>query len=53
MSENEILEKLCEWAIKNGFSTGHADTIDDFLYELHLEIKDLKDIKSKNQLNGK
>ena len=36
------LQKLCEWAIKMGFSTGHADTVDDLLEELTWQIEELR-----------
>ena len=31
---NEDLEKLASWMIKQGFATGHVDTVDDLLIEL-------------------
>ncbi len=36
------LEALVEWAMKRGFSTGHADTQMDLLYELSWQLDELE-----------
>ncbi len=34
LSDKTALEKFCLFAIEQGFSTGHADTVDDLIAEL-------------------
>jgi hypothetical protein len=33
-------EKLAKWMIDRGYSTGHGDTIEDLLSELHWQINE-------------
>ena len=40
--EKDNLEALVEWAMKRGFSTGHADTQMDLLYELSWQLDELE-----------
>lgn len=37
------MEKVAQWMLKNGFATGHGDTLDDLLEELTWQVKELKD----------
>jgi len=39
MTEDELKENLVKWAMSRGYSTGHADTVDDLIGELHDQIK--------------
>ena len=36
------LEKIVQWALNQGFSTGHADNIDSLLDEISLDIAELR-----------
>ena len=36
------LDQLVMWAIKQGFSTGHADTIESLLSEIELDIAEMR-----------
>jgi hypothetical protein len=40
MGTGSTLEQVCAWAIKRGYSTGHADSLDDVLHELAWQIRD-------------
>ena len=42
LSQDEQLEILVQWAIKQGFSTGHADNIESLLEEIELDIVELR-----------
>jgi hypothetical protein len=35
-------EKLAAWMIRNGFATGHGDTIEDLLEELSWQVRALR-----------
>ena len=35
-------EKLAEWMLKSGLSTGHGDTIEDLIEELDLQVAELR-----------
>ena len=37
-----MLEQLVKWAIEMGFSTGHADTVEELLEELTWQIEELR-----------
>jgi hypothetical protein len=37
--QENVLEKVAKWMIRNGLPTGHGDTLDDLLGELEFEIK--------------
>lgn len=32
------IEKLAQWMIRNGYATGHGDTIEDLLQELEWQV---------------
>jgi len=36
------LEKLCKWAMDNGFATGHADTVDELLSHISEQVSELR-----------
>ena len=42
-SKREPSARLIQWALQNGFSTGHADTEGEFLDELIPQIEELID----------
>ena len=42
MNEEGSIDRLVMWALDLGFSTGHADTEQDFLDEVGAQIKELK-----------
>lgn len=35
-------EKLASWMIMNGFATGHGDTLDDLLFELTWQVREIR-----------
>ena len=35
-------EKLAQWMLSHGFSTGHGDAVDDLLLELGWQVKELR-----------
>lgn len=35
------LEKVVQWALKMGFSTGHASTLEDLLDEIEFNITEM------------
>jgi hypothetical protein len=41
-------EKLAAWMIKNGFATGHGDSIEDLLGELTWQFQELRDGKCQH-----
>ena len=40
--QQDQLEKLVLWALNQGFSTGHAETIETLLDEISLDIAELR-----------
>jgi len=40
MGTSSTLERACVWATNRGYSTGHANTIEDLLAELAWQIRD-------------
>lgn len=42
-------EQLAAWVISMGFSTGHADTVEELLEELEWQIKELRDGKTTQE----
>lgn len=48
LTEEEVLERLCSWAIENGFATGHADSIEDLLGGLAWQIEELRQRKASS-----
>lgn len=40
-------EKLVSWMIKNGFATGHGDTLEDLLKELTWQVQELRKTAAK------
>ena len=36
------LEQVVKWALEQGFSTGHADTLEDLLEEVGEQVQDLR-----------
>jgi hypothetical protein len=45
LAEELDLKKVIRFALANGFSTGHAKTLDDLLEELTWQIKELRSKK--------
>ena len=42
LCQKEQLEKVVLWALNQGFSTSHADTIEALLEEISLDITELR-----------
>jgi len=49
---NETLERACEWARQNGYATGHADTIEEFLDEVRVCIQEINESALKISFNA-
>jgi hypothetical protein len=49
---NETLERAGEWARQNGYATGHADTIEEFLEEILFCVQEINESTLKISFNA-
>jgi hypothetical protein len=43
-------ETLADWMMRNGFSTGHGETLDDLLSELSWQVEELRGRRAAGDL---
>jgi hypothetical protein len=41
------LALICEWMIKNGYATGHGDSVEDLLHQLDWQLQEQIDLAKK------